>query len=89
MAKHGAAENAQTHSGERHEPHESALTTESGVPVEAAPLETLFEPDEFAQFDRDDTAAGSHIGKMLALFFLYTVIVMALVAWWTYRAVHE
>ena len=82
MAEHGTAE--KKHSGDRHESH--AATTESGAPVEQAPLEALFEPDEFAQFDRDDTAAGSHIGKMLAVFFLYTVIVMALVAWWTYNA---
>lgn len=87
MEEHGAAE--KTHSGKGHDTHGSGVTTESGAPVEQAPLETLFEPDEFAQFDRDDTAAGSHIGKMLALFFLYTVIVMALVALWTYNAANH
>lgn len=42
-----------------------------------------FHGEDFAFFDRDDSSAGSHIGKMLAFFFLYTVIVMAIVALWT------
>jgi hypothetical protein len=79
MAEHGTAEKGK-HSQEHHD---------NPTPVETAPVDTLFDAEEFAQFDRDDTAAGSHIGKMLALFFLYTVIVMALVALWTYNAVTD
>ena len=44
----------------------------------------LFEDDELTQFDADDVHAGGMIGKMLSLFFLYTVIAMALVGYWTY-----
>lgn len=46
----------------------------------------LFNHQERAQFDLDDVAAGRAIGKMLGLFFLYTVIVMSAVAWWTYSS---
>lgn len=43
----------------------------------------LFEVDELEQFDADDVQAGSAICKMLSLFFLYTVIAMAVVGLWT------
>lgn len=49
----------------------------------------LFDREELAEFDSDDSQAGGAIGKMLALFFFYTVIAMSLVAWWTFRAVGE
>ncbi|MEX0702064.1 MAG: hypothetical protein WD069_08205 [Planctomycetales bacterium] len=52
----------------------------------AAPADP-FHRDDLALFDADDTSAGSHIGKMLAFFFLYTVIVMTIVAWWTLAAI--
>ena len=39
---------------------------------------------QIEQFDADDGDAGRAIGKMLASFFLYTVIVMLIVAWWTF-----
>ena len=45
----------------------------------------LFPPEEIRQFEADDAEAGSAIGKMLSLFFLYTVIVMAISAYVTYR----
>lgn len=48
-----------------------------------------FEPDEIAEFDRDDVAAGRNIAKMLALFFIYTIVVMSLAAWWTYVAIRQ
>ena len=47
----------------------------------------LFTPAERSQFDRDDTDAGRAIGKMLSLFFLYTVIVMSICAWWTWQSI--
>jgi hypothetical protein len=59
----------------------SALGTETANP------EKLFTHDEIEQFDADDETAGGTIGKMLALFFLYTVIVMSVVAWWTANSV--
>jgi hypothetical protein len=42
-----------------------------------------FDERQIEQFDADDGDAARAIGKMLASFFLYTVIVMSLVAWWT------
>lgn len=48
--------------------------------------EPLFEDAELVQFDADDTTAGRALCKMLSLFFLYTVIVMAIAGFWTYSA---
>lgn len=56
---------------------ETATTTEHAAAE--TPAESPFSRDELEQFDRDDVLAGGAIGKMLALFFLYTVIVMAAV----------
>ncbi|SFH60762.1 hypothetical protein [Planctomicrobium piriforme] len=46
--------------------------------------EQPFTPGELKQFDADDAQAGRVIGKMLSLFFLYTVFAMigAVVATW-------
>jgi len=44
-----------------------------------------FAREELRQFDNDDYEAGSNIGKMLSLFFLYTVFVMGFSAYVTYR----
>ena len=43
-----------------------------------------FSERQIEQFDTDDGDAGRAIGKMLATFFLYTVIAMSIVAWWTF-----
>lgn len=56
--------------------HESRAT--------AAP-EQLFTREELRQFDADDVDAGKNICKMLSLFFFYTVIVMGLSTYVTYR----
>lgn len=49
-----------------------------------------FSKKELQQFDADDAQAGASIGKMLSLFFLYTVIVMSISGlttyWWTHAA---
>jgi len=44
----------------------------------------LFTPVELEQFEADDVVAGSAIGKMLSILFLYTVLVMSFVGYWTY-----
>ncbi|MEQ9411749.1 MAG: hypothetical protein RIK87_28800 [Fuerstiella sp.] len=49
----------------------------------------LFTAVEVEQFDADDVVAGSAIGKMLSLMFLYTVLAMTFVVWWTYSSVSE
>lgn len=46
-------------------------------------LDVPFDEEEIQEFDAADGDAGRAIGKMLASFFLYTVIVMSLVGWWT------
>ena len=46
--------------------------------------ELPFRADEIREFDEADAEAGQAIGKMLSLFFLYTVIVMAISAYCTY-----
>jgi hypothetical protein len=43
-----------------------------------------FSEQQIEQFDTDDGDAGRAIGKMLATFFLYTVIAMSCVAVWTF-----
>ena len=50
-------------------------------------LQDLFSVSEVEQFSEDDVTAGRAIGKMLSLLFLYTVLAMSLVTWWTFRVV--
>jgi hypothetical protein len=47
----------------------------------------LFEIEELEQFRSDDAAAARTIGKILSTLFLYTLIVMSLVVWWTLKTV--
>jgi hypothetical protein len=64
----------------------TATAVAEGEHTEAAaePVDDHFERVDIEQFSEDDSAAGTAIGKMLALFFLYTVIVMTLSALWTF-----
>ena len=64
-----------------HEPQAGGAVHATAVPAS----ENRFSREELAQFDSDDTTAGRNIGKMLAIMFLYTIIVMSLAAWWTFR----
>lgn len=56
------------------------------APAHAAPAALDFEKNELAQFDKDDTTAGTAIGRMLAVIFLYTIFAMGIAGWWTYSA---
>lgn len=47
----------------------------------------LFSAEEIRQFDADDAEAGRRIGKILASLFVYTLIAMSIVTWWTFRVV--
>ncbi len=47
----------------------------------------LFSPEEIRQFEADDAEAGRRIGKILASLFVYTLIAMSIVIWWTFRVV--
>lgn len=55
----------------------------------SATEEPLFTAVEVEQFEADDVVAGSAIGKMLSILFLYTVLVMTFVGWWTYSSINE
>ena len=50
----------------------------------AEPFDDHFRPADIDGFTADDTVAGSAIGKMLAILFLYTVLAMTLTTWWTF-----
>lgn len=58
-------------------------------PASPNPPAELFDKSDLKYFDAEDSHAGAAIGKMLSLFFLYTVFAMSLVAYWTYRVVSE
>jgi hypothetical protein len=64
-------------------PHVAAVPVhdDPASPGEGGP----FNEQQIEQFEEDDADAGRGIGKMLATFFLYTVIAMSIVAWWTLR----
>ncbi|APZ92549.1 hypothetical protein [Fuerstiella marisgermanici] len=47
----------------------------------------LFSAVEVEQFEADDVVAGSAIGRMLSFLFLYTVLAMTFVVWWTFDSV--
>lgn len=51
------------------------------------PAEPLFTVAEVEQLSDDDVTAGRAIGKMLSALFLYTVLAMTLVTWWTFRSI--
>ena len=51
--------------------------------------ENPFEREELAQFDADDVIAGKAIGIMLSLFFLYTMIAMSIVGYWTFSEIFK
>jgi len=53
-------------------------------PVTTDIPENPFNADDLKMFDEDDATAGRAIGKMLSLFFFYTVVVMALSGIWTW-----
>ncbi len=48
------------------------------------PPEEVFDHDDLEHFEEDDIDAGRTIGKMLSFLFVYTVIVMSVVAAWTW-----
>jgi len=70
-----------------HDATETAAAESHAHPAPNLPLNELFEPNEIAQFEADDTEAGKNIGKMLSIFFLYTLIAMSIAGYWTYRSV--
>ena len=62
-------------------------TAMSETPATEVPAEPLFTVAEVEQLSADDVTAGRSIGKMLALLFLYTILAMPLVIWWTFHTI--
>lgn len=67
-----------------HTVEKEVLTYHTESPSEGEPL---FVNEELTQFDADDTEAGLAIGKLLCFFFLYTIIGMSIVGYWTWTSV--
>lgn len=49
--------------------------------------QSLFSREELTQFEADDIQIMSRIGKILSALFVYTVVVMSVAIWWTFRTV--
>lgn len=80
---HEAATEAESTTSETLMASEPQLAMESGDSTPSLVPAEPFNRSELARFEEDDIVAGGHIGKMLAVLFLYTVIVMGAVALWT------
>ncbi len=50
-------------------------------------VEPQFDNAEIRQFEADDIQAGRAITKMLSLLFIYTLIAMSIVSWWTWTSI--
>jgi hypothetical protein len=62
------------------------MTDAPTTDLHTVPQADTLAPSEFAALDREDSQAGRVIGWLLAFFFLYTIVVSILVAWWTWDA---
>jgi hypothetical protein len=61
---------------------EQGVSSETGEPMAYPGSE--FDRQELAGFSADDTEATANIGKMLTIFFFYSLIAMMCVSLWTY-----
>ena len=48
-----------------------------------------FDAEELAALDREDVEAGKAMARLLCFFFLYTIIVTVIAAWWTWEAIRS
>ncbi len=64
---------------------ETATAPTESEHAAATTLEEPFDREDIQEFSSDDVEAGRNICKMLSLFFFYTVIVMGLSTYVTYR----
>jgi hypothetical protein len=51
--------------------------------------EPLFTREELRRFEEDDTEAGRRIGKILTSLFVYTLIAMSVVIWWSLTVIKQ
>lgn len=49
--------------------------------------QALFSREELSHFEADDVQIMSRIGKILSALFIYTIVVMSVAIWWTFRTV--
>ncbi len=57
--------------------------TSDAPPVPATP----FREEEMRDLDREDVQAGRVMAWLLCFFFLYTIVVTSIAAWWTWDAI--
>jgi hypothetical protein len=66
---------------------EESTTVEEGVLSETGETAVFpgseFDRHELAEFSADDTEATANIGKMLTIFFFYSLVAMMCVTLWT------
>ena len=64
-------------------------STEPTTPPAETPVAMIspFDDEELLSFTREDNQAGKVIASLLGFFFLYTVVVTSVAAWWTWEAV--
>lgn len=65
------------------EPVSPAATTPA--PTQAGP--PMIDADELKSLDGEDVQAGKVIAQLLCFFFLYTIVVTIIAAWWTWDAI--
>ncbi len=51
------------------------------------PAEPRFSREELRQFEADDVEAGRRIGKILTSLFVYTLLAMSVVIWWSLQVI--
>ena len=52
-----------------------------------APTSSPFSQAELARFHEEDAEAGGNVGRILCTMFTYSVFIMLVVIWWTFRTV--
>ncbi|HEX6985817.1 MAG TPA: hypothetical protein VF170_10585 [Planctomycetaceae bacterium] len=67
----------------------SAPTSPETTPTAAPPSVRPFDAEELAALDREDVQAGKVMARLLCFFFLYTVVVTIIAAWWTWDAIRS
>lgn len=61
-----------------------APVTTTPIPAEAP---QMIDADELKSLDGEDVQAGKVIAQLLCFFFLYTIVVTTIAAWWTWDAI--
>jgi hypothetical protein len=61
----------------------------SHVPGPAPPPPRSFDDQELAALDEEDVQAGKIMVRLLCFFFLYTIVVTSIAAWWTWDSIRS